>query len=462
MTGKPRHSESNGGVERRNRTVEENISNWMHENQSKHWAQALPFIQWRCNTQIHRGIGNRTPYHLMFGQNPQVGISSLPISSHLLDQLSTEMEVSRCLGLPDNLPLEEAVLNPALHSEVAVTTKATTNQPITERKSHHYSLGFRTDVTDQMIKRLVWVGRKETKTGSVFAWTHLGRHVAPIFSATVPSHISLTFVNYIMQITPQASIHPASMRKDPPEKLSQLSTKTTPELQTSDDNTPFVSKLVPSSLPYMEDIQHRWLRILVKATSPPDVSTLMAAGIRTCVSVTHQGNEMTGPVRRVVIRKVRKTTWEILDEFGESVLDTLEESGDTGLVEQWGKQFQHPTMRDYKEAVQSNKKRNTEASAKAELLKESPNRKRLRDEAFDSLSHQGTLMKNSVQSKSTAKFSVGDIVQVGLHDVDTTKADGKTLTLVVVDVVKKMTNLVPCIVWHAKQGYLTLYITPAT
>ena len=34
-------------------------------------------------------------------------------------------------------------------------------------------------------------------------------------------------------------------------------------------------------------------------------------------------------------------------------------------------------------------------------------------------------------------FNVGTIVQVPLHDVDTTKADGKTLMLVVVEVVKK-------------------------
>jgi len=155
-----------------------------------------------------------------------------------------------------------------------------------------------------------------------------------LFFATVPNYISLTFVNYIMQITPTAIIHPTSMTKDPPEQLSLLSTKTTAELQPSDDNTPFVSKLVPSSSPYMEDIQHRWLRILIKEISPPDVSTLMAAGIRTCVSVLHQENEMTGPVRRVVIRKVRKTTWEILDEFGESVLDTVEESGEGGLLNQ--------------------------------------------------------------------------------------------------------------------------------
>jgi hypothetical protein len=74
VSRKPRHSESNGGIERKNRTGEEKNLNWMHENNSVHWAHALSLIQWRCNTQIHRGIGNRTPYHLMFGQHPQVGI----------------------------------------------------------------------------------------------------------------------------------------------------------------------------------------------------------------------------------------------------------------------------------------------------------------------------------------------------------------------------------------------------
>ena len=51
-------------------------------------------------------------------------------------------------------------------------------------------------------------------------------------------------------------------------------------------------------------------------------------------------------------------------------------------------------------------------------------------------------------------FQVGSIVQVPLHDVDTTKADGKTLTLVVVEVDA------PCVMCHLayKAGVLaTLY-----
>ena len=105
---KPRHSESNGGGERRNRTVDEKIRNWMHENQSTHWAQSLPFMQWHCNIQIHRGIGGQTPYHLMFGQHPQAGISNLPIAPNLLYTLATEIDVNQCFGLPLDIPLEQS------------------------------------------------------------------------------------------------------------------------------------------------------------------------------------------------------------------------------------------------------------------------------------------------------------------------------------------------------------------
>ena len=192
VTGKLRHSESNGGIERRNRTVENKISNWMHENKSTHWAQALPFIQWHCNTQIHRGIGERTPYHLMFGQHPQVGISNLPIDKSLLKDLATEMDVCRTLGLPD-IPLESVNLANSLgaddmfespllaHTEkgnkASITAKQSTGPSKLVKKKQDlqsggkmdetpmmwmnnklvpfHSDGFRTDVTERIIKKLL-------------------------------------------------------------------------------------------------------------------------------------------------------------------------------------------------------------------------------------------------------------------------------------------------------------------
>ena len=36
--GKPRHSQSQGGIERLNRTIVEKLGNWMKENKSTSWA----------------------------------------------------------------------------------------------------------------------------------------------------------------------------------------------------------------------------------------------------------------------------------------------------------------------------------------------------------------------------------------------------------------------------------------
>ena len=79
-------------------------------------------------------------------------------------------------------------------------------------------------------------------------------------------------------------------------------------------------------------------------------------------------------------------------------------------------------------------------------LMESPRCKHLCDEAFDSLKQQGRIMKKRVQSQMKTNFDADAIVQIPLHDVDTTKADGKTLTLVVVDIVPKMGNA--CEMYH--------------
>ena len=95
-------------------------------------------------------------------------------------------------------------------------------------------------------------------------------------------------------------------------------------------------------------------------------------------------------------------------------------------------------------------------------LMESPLRKSLRNAAFQSLSQQGRTMKRNALSKNELHFTVGSIVQVPLHDVDTTKADGKTLTLVVVEVVKKRTILVQCIAWPANRVFWTVCIIPGT
>jgi hypothetical protein len=91
VRGSPRHSLSNGGFERVNRTVEEKLGAWMRETKNKNWSIGCRIIMWRFNTQVH-GTIKQLPYECMFGQIPCVGISSLPLDPLIIDTLSTEAQ----------------------------------------------------------------------------------------------------------------------------------------------------------------------------------------------------------------------------------------------------------------------------------------------------------------------------------------------------------------------------------
>jgi hypothetical protein len=89
--GSPRHSESNGGVKRVNQTVQRKLGGWMKTNKSNNWAISCRMAMWRINTQVHQTMKD-SPYHLTYGQHPHVGISNLPVSAAILQNLSTEAE----------------------------------------------------------------------------------------------------------------------------------------------------------------------------------------------------------------------------------------------------------------------------------------------------------------------------------------------------------------------------------
>lgn len=90
--GRARHSQSQGGIERLNRTCQEKLGKWMTTNKSKKWTVGRLFVRWQINTQLHSTVGSM-PYSLAFGMNPRLGLSSLPVSKELLDKLQTEAQV---------------------------------------------------------------------------------------------------------------------------------------------------------------------------------------------------------------------------------------------------------------------------------------------------------------------------------------------------------------------------------
>ena len=66
--GRARHSQSQGGVERLNRTVQSRLGAWMKDTGSKKWARVgLNIVQWTINTSFSKSINN-TPHFLLTGQ----------------------------------------------------------------------------------------------------------------------------------------------------------------------------------------------------------------------------------------------------------------------------------------------------------------------------------------------------------------------------------------------------------
>ena len=45
--GKPRHSQSQGSVERGNADIKDMLIIWMHENNNKKWSIGLKFVVWK-------------------------------------------------------------------------------------------------------------------------------------------------------------------------------------------------------------------------------------------------------------------------------------------------------------------------------------------------------------------------------------------------------------------------------
>ncbi|KAG8462535.1 hypothetical protein KFE25_010360 [Diacronema lutheri] len=99
--GRARHSQSQGAIERLNRTVQARLAAWMSDNNSTQWSVGCRFVRWVINTTVTRATGS-SPYKLAFGQEPRVGISDLPIDRVLLEKLTTEVDLNALLGIVES------------------------------------------------------------------------------------------------------------------------------------------------------------------------------------------------------------------------------------------------------------------------------------------------------------------------------------------------------------------------
>ncbi|XP_060858218.1 KRAB-A domain-containing protein 2-like isoform X1 [Metopolophium dirhodum] len=89
--GKPRHSQSQGSVERANQDIENMLTTWMQSNNTNKWSEGLRFVQFMKNKALHSGI-KRSPYEAMFGSVPKTGLSSSLLPKVILRKMESEEE----------------------------------------------------------------------------------------------------------------------------------------------------------------------------------------------------------------------------------------------------------------------------------------------------------------------------------------------------------------------------------
>ena len=124
VRGSARHSKSNGGVERVNRTMEEKLGAWMRETGNSNWSIGCHLMMWCYNTQMHRTVDD-VPYNLLFGHMPHVGIFDLPLANELIKTLATEVQLNRVCDyvgkvvIPDDNNVHEVLQGQVDHNQVA-------------------------------------------------------------------------------------------------------------------------------------------------------------------------------------------------------------------------------------------------------------------------------------------------------------------------------------------------------
>ena len=92
VTGRPRHPQSQGAVERLNGVIQDKLAIWMQENNSKKWSVGLKFVQWQINISRHETTGH-SPFKVTFGQEPQVGLGSSVLPRSALNEIATEEDL---------------------------------------------------------------------------------------------------------------------------------------------------------------------------------------------------------------------------------------------------------------------------------------------------------------------------------------------------------------------------------
>ncbi|XP_030750998.1 KRAB-A domain-containing protein 2-like [Sitophilus oryzae] len=88
---KPRHSQSQGSVERSNQDVRDMLVTWLADQHTTKWSERLRFVQSNKN---RSGI-MKSPYEAMFGAPQKIGLKDSSLPEELLSNIETEEELQK-------------------------------------------------------------------------------------------------------------------------------------------------------------------------------------------------------------------------------------------------------------------------------------------------------------------------------------------------------------------------------
>lgn len=103
--GKPRHSQSQGYIERVNQDREKMLCTWLEFNKTTKWSERLRFIQFMKSRAYHAGI-SRSPHEAMFRCKAKTGINNCFPQDMLIELLIKE-ELDNIFNQDENQASED-------------------------------------------------------------------------------------------------------------------------------------------------------------------------------------------------------------------------------------------------------------------------------------------------------------------------------------------------------------------
>ncbi|XP_026464653.1 KRAB-A domain-containing protein 2-like [Ctenocephalides felis] len=110
--GTPRHSQSQGLVERVNQDVQNMLTTWLITNQTTKWSEGLKYVQLMKNRANHESI-KQSPCEAMFGSKMKLDLETCNLPKDSIQEVETEEELETLI--------QEVHIASSLHSRVSDT-----------------------------------------------------------------------------------------------------------------------------------------------------------------------------------------------------------------------------------------------------------------------------------------------------------------------------------------------------